>query len=125
MKYPNVQALGLLTIVAPGTTTLLSANCGPLGGGTVGTQSNPPLPGSAMRGIVLQASSATNVGNVYLMPRGKTAAGNPEAIIAIIAPNNTPVPIPYGVLLDNGILPENFCLDADTAGNFVVGYGIF
>jgi hypothetical protein len=42
-----------------------------------------------------------------------------------VIPPNSIVPVPYGVLLDDGILPENFCLDADTAGNYVVGYGIY
>jgi hypothetical protein len=123
-KWPNVQPLGTLTVTAPGTTTALSANCGPLGGGTTGTWANPPLPGSSFRGIVLQATANTNVGNVYLMPRGSTFAANPGNVIAVIQPNAT-VSIPYGVLLENGLLPENFCLDADTAGNVVYGYGIF
>jgi hypothetical protein len=35
------------------------------------------------------------------------------------------VAIPYTGIMENGILPENFCLDADTAGNTVYGYGIF
>lgn len=124
MKYPNVQPFGTLVVSAPGTTILLSANCGPLQGGATGTRSNPPLPGSALRGIVLQAASPGNVGNVYLLPRGNTALGNPDQIIAVIPPNSI-VPVPYGVLLDDGILPENFCLDADTGGNVVFGYGIF
>jgi hypothetical protein len=122
-KYPNIQPLGLLTVVTPGTTTLLSANSGPMGGGVGGTPQNPPLAGSAMRGVVLQAS-VQNVGNVYLMPRGRTFAANPGDIIALIAPGAI-IPVPYGVLLDNGIQPENFCLDADTGGNTVYGYGIF
>jgi hypothetical protein len=42
-----------------------------------------------------------------------------------VIPPNSIVPVPYGVLLDDGILPENFCLDADTGGNVVFGYGIF
>lgn len=124
MSYPNITPLGSLTVTAPGTTTLLSANCGSLGGGSTGTPSNPPLSGTAFRGIVLQAASPTNVGNVYLLPRGSTFTGNPGNVIAVIPPN-TIVPVPYGTLLSNGILPENFCLDADAAGNTVYGYGIF
>jgi hypothetical protein len=123
-KFPNLQPLGQLVVTAPGTTVLLSANCGPLGGGASGTQSNPPLPGSALRGITLQAASSTNVGNVYLLPRGKTFSANPDQVIAVVPPNSI-IPIPFGVLLDNGLLPENFCLDADTAGNQVFGYGIY
>ena len=123
-KYPNVQPLGTLTVSAIGTTTLLSANCGTMGGSNVGTPSSPPLPGSAMRGIVLQANTQ-NVGNVYLLPAGKTFAANPESVVAYIPPSGVPVPVPYGTLLDSGLLPENFCLDADTAGNAVYGYGIF
>lgn len=124
-KYPNLQPLGVLTVTAPGTTTPLSYNCGPMQGGTVGTWANPPLPGCAMRGVTLQASAATNVGNVYLLPRGSTYAANPGNVLAIIPPNGNPVAFPFGYLLDNGILPENFCLDADTAGNSVVGNGIY
>ena len=123
-KYPNLQPLGQLTVTAPGTTILLSANCGPLAGGTKGTPSNPPLPGSAFRGIVLQATSNPNVGNVNVLPRGSTFAANPGNVIAVIQPNST-VAIPYVGMMENGILPENFCLDADTAGNVVYGYGIF
>lgn len=124
-KFPNIQPLGILVVTAPGTTTLLSLNCGNLGGGASGSWASPPLPGSAFRGVVLQAPSNTNVGNVYLLPRGNTLAANPGTIVAIIPPNGVPVPVPYGVLLDNGMLPENFCLDTDTAGNTVYGYGIF
>jgi hypothetical protein len=125
MSYsPNIQPLGVLTVSAPGTTTLLSANCGPLAGGTVGTPSNPPLPGTPLRQVVLQAASPGNVGNVYVLPRGSTFAANPGSVLAVIQPNST-VPFPYGLPTANGILPENFCLDADTAGNTVYGYGIF
>jgi hypothetical protein len=95
-----------------------------MGGGTVGTQASPPLPGSAFRGIVLQALSSPNIGNVYVLPRGSTFAANPGNVIAVIQPSS-PVAIPYTGIMENGILPENFCLDADTAGNTVYGYGIF
>lgn len=127
-KFPNIQPLGVLTVSAPGTTTLLSANCGPLGGGATGTQSNPPLPGSAFRSIVLQAPlslpSGTNVGNVYVLTRGSNLAGSPGNVVAVIAPGAT-VSIPYAGIMENGILPENFCLDTDTGGNSVVGYGVY
>ena len=124
MRYANIQPLGQLTVTAPGTTTSLAVNCGPLAGGNVGTQTSPPLPGAALRGVTLQAASPGNIGNVYLLPANKTFAANPEAVIAVIPPNSI-VPVPYGVLLGNGILPENYCLDADTAGNVVFGYGIY
>ncbi len=128
MKFPNIQPLGLLTVTVPGTTTLLSANCGPFGGGTVGTTTNPPLPGSPFRSIVLQAPlslpSGTNIGNVYVLTRGSTLAANPGNVIAVIAPGAT-VSIPYAGIMENGILPENFCLDADTGGNTVAGYGVY
>jgi hypothetical protein len=127
-KFPNIQPLGVLTVVTPGTAVLLSANCGPLGGGASGSQSNPPLPGSPFRSIVLQAPltlpSGTNVGNVYLLTRGSTFLGNPGNVVAVIAPGAT-VSIPYAGVAENGILPENFCLDADTGGNTIVGYGIY
>lgn len=129
-KYPNIQPLGEIKIVTVGTTVLLSTNCGAMGGSTVGTPSNPPLPGSAFRGIVLQAPAANTL-LVYLLPRGKAAwtAGsppifNPADIIAVIAPGAT-VAIPYFGVMENGILPENFCLDTDTGNNVVFGYGIF
>ena len=122
-NYPSIQPLGVLTVSAPGTTTLLSANCGPLGGSATGTITSPPLPGTALRTVVLQANTQ-NVQNVYLLPRGKTFTGNPESVIAMIPPSGVPVSIPFGVLLANGILPENFCLDTDTGGNVIFGYGI-
>jgi hypothetical protein len=125
MKWPNLQPLGVLTVTAPGTTTALSANCGTLGGGTVGTNYNPPVPGSAFRSFTLQAAASTNVGNVYLLPRGSTFAANPGNVLAIIPPSGVPVPFPLGGPFENGFLPENFCLDADTAGNTVVGYGVY
>jgi hypothetical protein len=122
-KYPNIQPLGKLTVATAGTTVLLSTNCGTLGGGATGTQSNPPLPGSPLRQIVLQAPAANTL-NVYLLPRGSTLSSNPGSIIAAIGPGEI-VAIPYGGPFENGILPENFCLDTDTNGNILYGYGIF
>jgi hypothetical protein len=129
-RFPNLQPLGIITVSAPGTTTLLSVNCGPLGGGTVGTTANPPLAGTPFRSIVLQAPLTlggglqTNVGNAYLMPRGSTFTANPGNVLAVIPPGAT-ISFPYAGLPENGILPENFCIDADTAGNTIVGYGIY
>jgi hypothetical protein len=121
-RFPTVQPLGTLTISAPGTTTLLSANCGPQQGGNSGTFVNPPSPGSAFSGISLQAPSQ-NVGNVYLLTRGSTFLGNPNNVVGIIQPG-TNFALPY-VPLANGFLPENFCLDTDTGGNVCYGYGIY
>jgi hypothetical protein len=123
-KFPNIQPLGQMTVTAPGTTTNLSINCGLLGGGASGSSTNPPLPGSALRAIVLQSTPNTNVGNVYLLPRGSTFAANPGNVIAVVSPGQT-VAIPYTGVIQNGILPENFVLDADTAGNVVFGYGMY
>ncbi len=127
-KFPNIEPLGVLTVVTPGTTVLLSANCGTRGGGTTGTPASPPLPGSPFRSIVLQAPltlpSGSNVGNVYLLTKGSTFSSNPGNVVAVIAPGTT-VSIPYAGIMENGILPENFCLDADTGGNSVVGYGVY
>lgn len=119
--YANLVPLGKITVTTAGTPVLLSTNCGPQAG-QVTTGPTPPLSGQPFRGIVLTAPASGNTGNVYLLPRGKTAS-NTESIIAAIEPGTT-VPIPYGTLWGSGILPENFVLDADTNGNFVYGYGV-
>jgi hypothetical protein len=62
----------------------------------------------------LQADIA-NTGNLYLLPRGNTAAGNPGVIIAKIAPGAS-LPLPTGVMIGAGFVPENFCLDSDASG---------
>lgn len=116
---PNLVPLGKITVTTAGTPVLLSTNCG-VQAGQVGTGPFPAQVGAAFRGIVLQAPASGNTGNVYLMPRG-VAATTTAQIIAVIEPGQT-VPIPYGVLLSSGILPENFSLDADTNGNYVYGY---
>lgn len=118
--YACLVPLGKLTVATTGTTVPLSTNCGPLGG-NIGSNP-PPVPGQALRQIVLQAPASGNTGNVYLLPRGKTAS-NTASIIAVIEPGQT-VPVPWGLLVSNGLLPENFVLDADTNGNFVYGYGV-
>lgn len=121
-SYPNLVPLGKITVTAAGTTVLLSINCGPLGGSVVGNTYSPPPPGNALRQIQLMADKA-NTGQVFLLPAGKTASANPSLILAVITPNN-PAILPRGVMLANGLLPENFCLDTDTASQIVYGVGI-
>jgi hypothetical protein len=99
---------------------LLSANCGPLQGtsGPITNYNNPPLPGQPLRQIILTATVAPAV----LLPRGMTLAANPGSVIAYL-PAGIPVSIPQGQPFENGILPENFCLDStDTC--VVYGCGI-
>lgn len=122
-KFPNFQPLGLITITTAGTPVALSINCGTLGGGVGGTPQNPPLPGSPFRQIVLSCPAANTL-LVYLLPRGSVASTNPGNIITVIGPGQT-VPVPYGGPFENGILPENFVVDADTSGSKVYGYGIY
>lgn len=124
-KYPNIQPLGKIVVTTAGTPVLLSTNCGPMAGGASGSSANPPLPGSAFRAIVLQSPATGNTLNVYLLPRGNTATGNPGNIIGILYASGSTLVVPYVGIIENGILPENFVLDADTSGNFVYGYGIY
>jgi hypothetical protein len=121
-RYNTLVPLGAMTVSATGTTTLLSVNCGPLGGqvGNLNDYQHPPVPGTPLRQIILTNG---NVGNAYLLPRGKTAAANPESIIAYINKGATVV-IPFGQPFEGGILPENFCLDADTSATIVYGCGV-
>lgn len=115
--------LGKLTITAAGTTTSLAANCGPLAGQVSGTQASPNRLGQALRGIELQADSA-NSGNIYLLPRGYTAAGNPGLIMAKIGPGGS-LPFPASQMVGGGFVPENFVLDTDAGSGdqHVYGYG--
>ena len=119
MSYPNLAPLGLLTVTTAGTPVLLSTNCGAQSGGVGGTQTSPPKFGRAFRQIQLTCP-ISNSGFVYLLPRGKTASGNPEAIMAAIAPGETQ-PFPYGESVSSGLVPENLVLDADTSGSVVYG----
>ena len=80
-SYVSIVPLGKLTITAAGTTTKLSANCGPLQGQLPGPNYlNPPVPGARIRQFWLQ-NSTTSSGNIYLLPRGKTFSANPESVI--------------------------------------------
>jgi hypothetical protein len=120
--YPNIVPLGRITVIAVGTTTLLSVNCGPKSGSVVGTTISPPRPGFAFRQIRLAADKA-NTGQVFLLPLGKTAAANPDTIIAVIGPGQQ-VSIPDGVLSASGFVPENFCLDTDLGGSVIYGCAV-
>lgn len=122
-RYTTLVPLGAITVTATGTTTLLSVNCGPLAGQVGNPQSytNPPVPGTPLRQIILTNSSATATDIAFLLPRGMTAVANPGSILAAIIPGQT-IAIPYGQPFEGGILPENFCLDI-AAGTNVVVYG--
>lgn len=119
-RWPTLVPLGAMTVSATGTTTSLAVNCGALGGQLGAPGSGAGVPGTALRQIILTNGS---VGNAYLLPRGMTAAANPGSIIAYI-PKGAVVAIPYGQPFEGGILPENFCLDADTSSTIVYGCGI-
>lgn len=121
LRYSNLVPLGKCTVSAPGTTTALSANCGPLGG-QVSSQANPlPVPGTACQQFTLQADLA-NAGNLYLLPRGKTFSANPEAIMAQLPPGGA-ITFPSG-LTGPGIAPENFVMDSDLGAGIFYGYGV-
>lgn len=121
LRYGNLVPLGKCTIASPGTTTALSVNCGPLGG-QVASQANPmPVAGTACQQFTLQADSS-NGGNLFLLPRGKTATGNPEAIMAILPPGAA-ITFPSG-LTGPGLLPENLVMDTDAGTGIFYGYGV-
>jgi hypothetical protein len=114
-QYSSLVPLGTITITAIGATVALSVNCGNYGGqGSSGSY----VPGNAWRGMEITADPG-NSGNIYLLPRGKTAAANPEAIFAKIGPGGS-LSFPNSSMAGVGILPENFCLDTDAAAG--VGY---
>jgi hypothetical protein len=69
----------------------------------------------------IQADIA-NTGNLYLLPRGNTATANPGTIIAKIAPGAS-LPLPTGIMVGNGFVPENFCLDTDAVSGTQLAYG--
>jgi hypothetical protein len=58
---------------------------------------------------------------MYLLPRGKTKA-NTESIIAAFYPGQVVI-FPQSMMVGNGILPENFVLDADVNGSILYGCG--
>lgn len=122
-RFVNIIPLGKITVATMGTTVLLSVNSGPLAGqsGPITNYNNPPIPGQALRQVLLSAD-AGNTKNVYVLPRGYTASANPGLIIAAIAPGQT-IPLPHGFLGGESILPENFCVDTDTNGNILYGCG--
>ena len=119
--YKNLIPLGRLTVSAASATTLLSANIGPQQG-QVGTQTTPGRAGAAFRQMRLAADKG-NTGQVFLMPRGLTVSANPGAILAVIGPGQQ-ITIPDGVMAASGFLPENYCLDTDTAGSVVYGMAV-
>ena len=119
-QYNGLVPLGKLSIT-PGTPTPLSTNCGRYGGEQGTDWKNPPVPGNAWRGMEIQADPSNDV-NIYLLPRGKTVAANPESILASIGPGGS-LQFPSSSMLSVGILPENFALDADTSVNPQVAYG--
>lgn len=120
-QYNSFVPLGQLAITAAGTTTPLSANCGPYGGQVGSDWQNPPVPGSAFRYVEIQAD-ASNTGNLYLLPRGNTASSNPEAIMAKITPGAS-APFPTGIMSGVGFTPENFVLDTDAVSGTQYAYG--
>ena len=120
-RYPVLVPLGTLTVAAAGTTTLLSVNCGSMQGQLQGNDyTQPPVPGTPFRQITLINVTAATTG--FLLPRGKTASANPDLIIMALPPN-VPVTLPNGQPFENGILPENFCVDG-SAGCTIYGCGI-
>src|SRR5208283_4044666 len=123
-QYSSFVPLGQISITAAGTTTALSVNCGNYGGQQGTGWKNPPVPGNAWRAMVIIADTG-NSGNLFLLPRGKTAAGNPEAIFGKIGIGGS-LPFPNAVMLGVGFTPENFVLDTDaTSGTqLAFGYGV-
>lgn len=120
-SYNGTVPFGKMAIAAAGTTTPLSANCGSFGGQTIGTNYlNPPVPGATAQQFTIQADQA-NSGNLYLLPRGKTAAGNPASIMVQIPPGGA-VTFPVG-LTGPGLQPENFVLDTDAVSGTQNAYG--
>ena len=120
-QYTSFVPLGKLAITAAGTTTSLSYYCGNYGGqGASGSY----VPGNAWRAMVLEADPG-NSGSIYLLPRGKTASANPEAIFAKIGVGGS-ISFPYGIMSGVGFTPENFVLDTDASSGtqYVYGYGV-
>lgn len=123
-SYNGIVPLGKLAITAAGTTTPLSQNCGPFGGAITSTPpnyQNPPVPGGAADYFFIQAD-LNNSGSLYLMPHGKTAATNPDKILAQIGPGGQ-LPFPYSAGGGPGLQPENFVLDTDAVSGTQNAYG--
>ena len=122
LRYANLVPLGRCPVTAAGSPGQLYYNCGPLGGQTAAPGSNAGVPGTAIQQFTLQAGN--NSGNLYLLPRGKTAAGNPEAIMAILFPTGS-ITFPAG-LGGPGLLPENLVMDTDAVSGtqYFYGYGV-
>lgn len=125
MSYNNIVPLGKNAVPTAGTPVPLSNTCGPLAG-TVQNQATPLAPatiGRKVQQFTLQADSS-NAGNLYLLPRNKTAAGNPDQILAILAPGAS-IPFPVASAGGPGLLPENFAFDTDMSGtNYFYGYAV-
>lgn len=122
-RWPTLVPLGNLVVSAAGSTVLLSSNCGPLAGQISGPNYlNPPVPGTPLRQIILTNTAAAGGAVAYLLPRGNTAAANPGNILMAIIPQQT-VAIPNGMPFENGILPENLCVDGSAAVT-VYGCGV-
>lgn len=120
-RWPTIVPLGKLTVAGVGTTLNLAVNCGPLAG-QVQNQGTPQviaLPGTPLRQLVL---TNTGAGVAFLMPKGKTAAANPDLILAAI-PSGTTLYLPNGQPFEGGFLPENYDLDCSAACT-VYGCGI-
>jgi hypothetical protein len=120
-SYNGQVPLGKIAITAAGTTSLLSTNCGPFGGNVGGTALQPAVPGTAAQYFLILADQ-NNSGNLYLLPRGKTATGNPTSIMAIIPPGGS-IPFPFSGDAGPGLQPENFCLDTDAGSGTQYAYG--
>jgi len=122
-QFGCIVPLGKMAITAAGTVTPLSVNCGPLEGSTGGGLYSYAA-GRPLRQITVEASSS-NTGNLYLLPRSNTAAGNPGNIIGVLAAGAS-VTIPSSLLDGNGITPETLVLDTDAASGtqYAYGYGV-
>lgn len=127
-RFPNLVPLGKITVTTAGTPVSLAVNSGPLAGqvGNPKDYTNPPVPGQALRQVILTTGPASgtgaNVGNMYLLPRGYTASANPGLILVALAPGQQ-VALPHGFLSGESLLPENFVVDADTDGGVLYGVG--
>lgn len=119
-RWPTLVPLGSLAVSTQGTTVLLSANCGPLGGQLGAPGSGAGVPGTPFRQIILTATG----NDAVLMTRGSTFTGTVGNVVAYL-PKGIPVAIPNGQPFEGGILPENYCIDVPAAAaSTVYGCGI-